>query len=77
MKEKRCENIRLPGVYPARLAPDKKDGGYVVTFRDIPEAITQGDTIAEAQCRVCVLPGTLFPTLHNSVRSLLPHTTPQ
>lgn len=35
-------------VYPARLASDKKDGGYVVTFRDIPEAITQGDTIAEA-----------------------------
>lgn len=35
-------------VYPARLTPDKKDGGYVVTFRDIPEAITQGDAIAEA-----------------------------
>lgn len=35
-------------VYPARLAPDKKDGGYVATFRDIPEAITQGDTIAQA-----------------------------
>ena len=33
--------------YPARfdLAPE---GGFVVTFRDIPEAITQGDTEAEA-----------------------------
>ncbi len=35
--------------YPARFAPDKKDGGFVVTFRDIPEAITQGDTVEE--CR--------------------------
>ena len=31
--------------YPARFTPDKKDGGYVVTFRDIPEAITQGETV--------------------------------
>lgn len=29
-------------LYPAKLAPE--DGGFVVTFRDIPEAITQGDT---------------------------------
>jgi len=34
--------------YPAKLAPDKKTGGYVVTFPDIPEAITQGDTVGEA-----------------------------
>lgn len=33
--------------YPARLQPDIQ-GGFVVTFRDIPEAITQGDTEAEA-----------------------------
>lgn len=32
-------------VYPARLTADRKDGGYVVTFRDLPEAITQGDTV--------------------------------
>ena len=34
--------------YPARfdLAPED---GFVVTFRDIPEAITQGDTEAEAE----------------------------
>lgn len=33
--------------YPATftVAPE---GGYVVTFRDIPEAITQGDTLEEA-----------------------------
>ncbi len=34
-------------VYPVKLTPDKKDGGYVVTFRDIPEAVTQGDTVEE------------------------------
>lgn len=33
-------------LYPAKLAPE--DGGFVVTFRDIPEAITQGDTREEA-----------------------------
>lgn len=35
--------------YPARFEPDEEGGGYVVTFRDIPEAITQGDTIDEAR----------------------------
>ncbi len=34
--------------YPVRLAPDRRDGGYVVTFRDLPEAITQGDDLADA-----------------------------
>lgn len=35
--------------YPARLTPGSpKEGGFVVTFRDIPEAITQGETLEEA-----------------------------
>lgn len=34
--------------YPVKLTPDRKDGGYVVSCRDIPEAITQGETVAEA-----------------------------
>jgi len=34
--------------YPARFTPDKTAGGFVVTFPDVPEAITQGDTIEEA-----------------------------
>jgi antitoxin HicB len=34
--------------YPITLTLDKQDGGYVVTFADIPEAITQGDTLEEA-----------------------------
>jgi antitoxin HicB len=33
--------------YPARLKA-AKEGGYVVTFRDIPEAITQGESIEDA-----------------------------
>lgn len=32
--------------YPARLKPT--DGGFVVTFKDIPEANTQGETFDEA-----------------------------
>jgi len=32
--------------YPAKFA-EAPEGGFVVTFRDIPEAITQGDTEAE------------------------------
>ena len=26
--------------YPATLTPDDTDGGFVVTFQDVPEAIT-------------------------------------
>ncbi len=33
--------------YPAKFTPAKEDGGFVVTFRDLPEAITQGDNIRE------------------------------
>jgi antitoxin HicB len=34
--------------YPATLAADETDGGFVVTCRDIPEAVTQGDTLEDA-----------------------------
>ncbi len=33
--------------FPIQLTPDNDDGGYVVTFRDLPEAITQGDSVSE------------------------------
>lgn len=33
--------------YPARFEP-AENGGFVVSFRDIPEAITQGDSLEEA-----------------------------
>ena len=35
-------------VYPVKLTPDKEDGGFVVTFRDLPEAISQGENIKDA-----------------------------
>jgi antitoxin HicB len=35
-------------VYPAILTPDTQQHGFVVTFPDVPEAITQGDDIPEA-----------------------------
>jgi antitoxin HicB len=35
-------------VYPATFAPDTKDGGFVITFVDVPEAITQGENVADA-----------------------------
>jgi len=34
--------------YPGRFEP-AEEGGFVVTFRDVPEAITQGDSIDEAR----------------------------
>ena len=36
--------------YPATLIPDP-DGGFTVTFRDVPEAITEGDSDEEALLR--------------------------
>ena len=35
-------------VYPAKLTADRDDGGFVVTFPDFPDAVTQGDDEAEA-----------------------------
>jgi antitoxin HicB len=34
--------------YPVKLTPDNDDGGFVVTCRDLTEAITQGDSIDAA-----------------------------
>jgi antitoxin HicB len=34
--------------YPVSLTPDESDGGYVVTFPDLPEAITQGHDAGDA-----------------------------
>ncbi|AXF86754.1 Antitoxin HicB [Ephemeroptericola cinctiostellae] len=38
--------MQTNNAYPIELIEDT--GGYVVTFPDIPEAMTQGDTLAEA-----------------------------
>jgi antitoxin HicB len=34
--------------YPARFAKDKASGGFVITFPDVPEAITEGETLGAA-----------------------------
>ncbi len=34
--------------YAVKLTPEKKDGGFVVTCRDLPEAITQGESVKDA-----------------------------
>lgn len=36
--------------YPAALTPDP-ESGFTVTFRDVPEAVTEGDTREEALLR--------------------------
>lgn len=41
------QRVRNMFSFPARF--DEEDGGFVVTFRDIPEAITQGATLEDAQ----------------------------
>ena len=35
-------------IYPATLTPDREEGGFVVTFIDLPEAITQGEDVEDA-----------------------------
>ena len=37
--------------FPARLTPDEVDGRFVVTFRDVKGAVTQGDSIEDALCQ--------------------------
>ena len=34
--------------YPVALTPNEQDGGFVVTCRDVPELVTQGETITGA-----------------------------
>jgi predicted RNase H-like HicB family nuclease len=35
-------------IYPGRFEPDRKSGGFVVTFPDFGYGVTQGDTVQEA-----------------------------
>jgi antitoxin HicB len=34
--------------YPVKFTADQLDGGFVVTCRDLPEAISQGESLVEA-----------------------------
>lgn len=42
-----CDSIGMDYIYPG-LFLQEADGGYLVTFPDVPEAITQGDDLADA-----------------------------
>jgi antitoxin HicB len=35
-------------LFPAILTPEPQEGGFVVTFPDVPEAITQGEDVPDA-----------------------------
>lgn len=35
-------------IYPVKLTGDRKDGGYVVSCRDLSETITQGNSVEQA-----------------------------
>lgn len=35
-------------IYPVTLTPDDENGGFVVKFIDLPEAITQGENVDDA-----------------------------
>ena len=48
MKSKYDNSAKNRFSFPTSLTSDPDDGGYVVTFRDLPEAITQGDSIEVA-----------------------------
>lgn len=41
-------NTNMTYEYPVLLTLDEVDGGYTVQFPDLPEAITQGDSIEHA-----------------------------
>jgi|SRR5919108_5836197 antitoxin HicB len=34
--------------YAVKLTADRRDGGYVVTCRDLPEVVTQGESVKDA-----------------------------
>lgn len=40
--------MNLDFSFPVSLAPEERDGGFVVTLPDFPEAITQGEDRADA-----------------------------
>jgi predicted RNase H-like HicB family nuclease len=35
-------------IYPALFTPDTEEGGYLITFPDLPDVITEGDSLTEA-----------------------------
>lgn len=59
-------------VYPVRLKRERK-GGYVVTCRDLPEAITQGESVEEALSEAA---GALQAAIEGRIEDALPIPPP-
>ena len=55
--------------YPAAFTKES-DGGYSVTFRDVPEAITQGDALEEAKQMAGFALTTAFEFYREDVRRI-------
>jgi antitoxin HicB len=47
-KDRRHGRRETRFAFPAKLTRDRESGGYTVSFRDLPEALTAGDDRAEA-----------------------------
>lgn len=62
--------------YPAKFLKHA-DGSYSVTFRDIPEAITQGDTLEEAKQMAGFALDTAFQFYREYVRHIPAPTAPE
>lgn len=61
-------------IYQARLEPDP-DGGFLVTFPDVPEAITHGATMAEAKASAAEALGLALRGIVEAGRLLPPART--
>ena len=46
------ESVRVMAKYTAILTKDVEDGGWVAQCAEVPSAITQGETIAEAKAEL-------------------------
>jgi len=55
--------------YPAIFTPDTEDGGFVITFPDLPEAITQADSIEQGLEEATAIKVLLAQTLIESAVS--------
>ena len=62
-------SAHLTWLYPAVFTPDPA-GGYSIHFRDVPEALSQGDNIADAYEAARDALATAFEFYHEDKRPL-------
>ncbi|UFW80004.1 type II toxin-antitoxin system HicB family antitoxin [Rhizobium sp. SU303] len=56
--------------YAATFEPTEKEGGFTVTFADVPEAITEGDDMADARAMAADALGVILLTYLEMGRAL-------